>query len=76
VTKADDAGFRNQFYKEVEGIVHIPAGKSFGFLDDVFIQPSLVTKHKLTDGALVKATAIKSHNESKKQGGWKMVVKL
>lgn len=73
VTKADDAGFRNQFYKEVEGIVHIPAGKSFGFLDDVFIQPSLVTRHKLTDGALVKATAIKSYNESKKQWGWKMV---
>jgi len=76
VTKADDADFQRLFYKEVEGIVRIPDGKSFGFLDDVFIPPQMVTKHKLTDDSYLKVNAIKTYNESKRQWGWKMVEKL
>lgn len=72
-TKTNDEPFQKQFLKEVEGKVKIPAGKPFGFLDQAFIHPALVTKMKLTDGMSFKAKAIKSYNQEKKQWGWKVI---
>lgn len=70
--KVNDEAFKKQFLKEVEGNVKIPAGKSFGFLGEVFIHPSLVVKLKLTDGLHLKANAIKSYNQDKKIWSWKV----
>lgn len=71
-SKVVDEDFRKQYYKEVEGTVRIPEGKTFGFLDSVFIQPSIVTKHKLTNGDFLKAYSIKTFNKEKKQWSWKI----
>ena len=71
--KIDDDSFKKHFLKEVEGKVRIQPGKSFGFLDDIFIHPSLVTKLKLEDGMNFRGTAIKSYNREKKQWNWKLV---
>ena len=71
--KVDDDAFKKQFMKAVPGVVRIPGGKSFGFMDDVFIHPSLVTKYKLTDGMQFTGKAIKSYNKEKKQWGWKLL---
>lgn len=71
--KVNDDAFKKQFMKELQGVVRIPAGKSFGFMDDVFIHPSLVTKYKLTDGMQFTGKAIKSYNQEKKQWGWKLL---
>jgi len=71
--KVNDDTFKKQFMKEFQGVVRIPAGKPFGFMDDVFIHPSLVTKHKLTDGMQFTGKAIKSYNQEKKQWGWKLL---
>lgn len=71
-SKIDDPEFRKQYYKEVNGIVRISNGKSFGFLDDVFIHPSLVTKFKLANGDFLKANAMKTFNQAKNQWGWKI----
>lgn len=71
--KSNDEAFRKQFLKEVKGDVKIPTGKSFGFLGDAFVHPSLVAKLKLTDGLHLKANAIKSYNQDKKQWGWKLI---
>jgi hypothetical protein len=73
VSKITDENFRNQLLKEIEGTVKISEGKAFGFLDDVFIHPSLVTKHKLVDGFHLSGQAIKSYNQEKKQWGWKLI---
>jgi hypothetical protein len=73
-TKATDEEFKKQFMKEVTGVVKIVAGMSFGFLDDVFIHPSLVTKYKLIDGMQFAGKAIKSYNQEKKQWGWKLFI--
>jgi hypothetical protein len=73
VSKIADENFRNQFFKEVEGPVRISEGKAFGFLDDVFIHPSMVTKHKLVNGAHLSGKAIKTYNQEKKQWGWKLI---
>ena len=71
--KVNDDTFKKQFMKELQGVVRIPAGKPFGFMDDVFIHPSLVTKYKLTDGMQFTGKAIKSFNQEKKQWGWKLL---
>ena len=71
--KANDDAFKKKFMKELQGVVRITAGKSFGFMDDVFIHPSLVTKYKLTDGMQFTGKAIKSYNQEKKQWGWKLL---
>lgn len=71
--KVNDEAFSAQFMKEVSGIVRIAAGKAFGFMDDVFIHPSLVTKYKLIDGMQFTGKAIKSFNREKKQWGWKLL---
>ncbi|MFZ4412582.1 MAG: DUF7017 domain-containing protein [Bacteroidales bacterium] len=71
--KFEDLSFKAQFLKEVSGLVKIPTGKSFGFIDDIYIHPALVTKMKLTDGMQITANAIKTYNKDKKQWSWKLI---
>ncbi len=73
VAKSEDESFRNLYLKAIEGAVKIPAGKPFGFLDQAFIHPALVSKMKLTDGLHIKASAIKTYNQERKQWGWKLI---
>jgi hypothetical protein len=71
--KVNDEVFKKQFLKEVSGSVRIPTGKPFGFLDDTFIHPTLVTRKKLTDGMQIEGNAIKSYNQEKEQWSWKLI---
>jgi hypothetical protein len=71
--KISDDVFENQFIKELEGVIRISEGKPFGFIEDVFIHPSLVTKLKLVDGMSFKGKAMKSFNKEKKQWSWKLI---
>lgn len=72
--KQNDASFRNQFIREVEGEIKIPIGKTFGFLDDVFVHPTIVSGLKLQTGMNLKGWAIKSFNQDKDQWGWKFII--
>jgi len=71
--KTEDDVFRKQFYKEVEGNVRISEGKAFGFLSDIFIHPSLVSKLNLTNGMPFIGKAIKTYNKEKKLLDWKLI---
>jgi hypothetical protein len=71
--KVNDDAFKKQFIKELSGFVKIPTDKTFGFIDDVFINPALVSKYKLTDGMQFEGIAIKSFNREKKQWTWKII---
>jgi hypothetical protein len=73
VVKADDDGFRRNYIREVSGVVKLPSGKSFGFIDDVFIHPAVVSKLKLINGAQHSGLAIKAYNKDKKQWSWKLI---
>jgi len=75
VVKGYNESFKKMYSKEVEGIVRIPEGKPFGFLDDIFIHPSTVSKLQLKNGVVVSGNAIKSYNQEKKQWGWKFLSK-
>ncbi|MEO8712223.1 MAG: hypothetical protein ABI405_08885, partial [Parafilimonas sp.] len=71
--KVNDESFKKQFMKDIEGQVKIPIGKSFGFIHDSYIHPSLVSKLKLSDGMKIKGTALKTCNQEKKQWAWKLI---
>jgi hypothetical protein len=71
--KIENDNFRAQFLKDVEGSVRISEGKAFGFLNDIFIPPSLVTKLNLVNGIFYNGKAIKSYNKEKKQWSWKLI---
>jgi hypothetical protein len=71
--KTNDEAFKKQFIKKVSGIVKIPSGKAFGFLEDVFIHPTVVTRMKLSDAMHLEGLAIKAYNQEKKQWSWKLI---
>jgi hypothetical protein len=59
--------------KEVSGIVRILDGKSFGFVDDVFIHPSLINRFNWKNQTEISGDAIKTYNKSKSQWQWKLI---
>ncbi|MCE1168930.1 MAG: hypothetical protein LWX70_12625, partial [Sphingobacteriia bacterium] len=71
--KVRNDDFKNLYFKSISGTVKIRNGKSFGFIDDVFIHPSLVAKYKLVDLCTFTGSAIKSYNPDKKQWGWRLI---
>jgi hypothetical protein len=70
--KEDDEGFKKQFLREVRGEIKIQSGKPFGFLEDAYVHPTLISKHKLYNGAKLQAKAIKTYNQEKKAWSWKV----
>jgi len=71
LARVDDENLRRQYMKPVEGNVRIMDGKPFGFIDDVFISPDIVSKFKLVDGMTVKGQAMKTYDKKKERWGWK-----
>jgi hypothetical protein len=71
--KQSDDQIKKNFMKDVSGKVKIPAGKNFGFLEDVFIHPSIITKYKLENGTEFAGIGLKSYNQDKKQWNWKLI---
>ncbi|MBU0487532.1 MAG: hypothetical protein KKD31_06220 [Bacteroidetes bacterium] len=73
VIPLEDEVFRKQFMKEFEGKIRIKEGNTYGFVEDIFLHPSLIKKMDYIDGSLVKGTAMKTYNKKNNSWGWKMV---
>jgi hypothetical protein len=71
--KSEDTAFKKLFMKDVEGIVRISEGKAFGFVEDIFIHPAIVSKLKLENGMHIHGKALKTFNKEKKSWGWKLI---
>lgn len=71
--KVNDDNFKKQFFRDVNGTIKIQLGKSFGFIENIYIHPALITKLKLTDGLNFKGSAMKTYNKEKKQWSWKLI---
>ena len=44
---------------------------NFGFIDNVFISPDLITNEKLIENKLIKGIAINSFDKKKNKYGWR-----
>ena len=71
--KVKDDHFQGKFMKQVSGKVIIPEGKTFGFIDNVFISPALISKYKIVDSQTITASAIKAYNKIKMEWQWKLI---
>lgn len=73
IEKIVDADFKKQFSNKIEGKVRINEGKSFGFIEDVFIHPSIVKAKKMVNGINISGEAIKTFKKDKNIWGWKLI---
>lgn len=71
--KFQNEEFKKNFYKDVQGKVNIQNNKNFGFVNDIFIHPSLIIKYNLVDGMDFIGKAIKSYNKEKQKFTWKLI---
>jgi len=59
--------------KNFEGKLKLNLEGKFGFVDDIFVDPNLITKMSLENDQLIKGKAILSFNKKKNQWGWKIL---
>ena len=55
--------------KHVNAKLTIPKGKNFGFVDGVFVTPTLINQHNYQDGDLISGLAV--YTPIRKDGPWK-----
>ncbi|MEQ3665658.1 hypothetical protein [Olleya sp.] len=55
----------------VSGNLRILENNNFGFIQDVFITPDLISNNHLKNGDIVNATTILSFNKKRNEWGWK-----
>jgi hypothetical protein len=65
----DISGYEDVFVKKFSGTISMKDGKSFGFVDSVFVDGRLL--QDITDGAAVTGTAVISYNVKKDRWGWR-----
>ena len=59
--------------RKAHGKLILKQGNSFGFVNDIFVNPELIDKHKLSNGFEVNGLAVLSFNTKKNDFGWKML---
>lgn len=72
IEKSDDKELKKLFTQVVYGPIKISEGKSFGFIDDIYVHPSFITRDNLLNGDFISVDAIKSFNKEKKAWNWKI----
>ena len=59
------------FFVEFSGEIRINDNNSFGFVNDIFISPDLVSQYNLANGLIVNGWAIKQINKKRNELAWK-----
>lgn len=63
----------SSIYKEVQGNIVIKQTNSFGFLNNVFVPPHIISEEKLKNNDIVKTIAINKYNQKRKSWGWNVI---
>jgi tetratricopeptide (TPR) repeat protein len=61
----------NEIYKSFSGSVRCAVGKEFGFVDDVFVSPTLLKG--AVNGSILTGSALWSFDKSKNRHSWKAI---
>ena len=70
--RTDDEALKKKFLKKIEGKIEIAEGKPFGFVNRIFIHPSIIRRLNLKNDHSIKALAINAYQVEKKQWSWKV----
>lgn len=71
--KTENEAFKSKYLKIIDGVVKITEGKNFGFIEEVYIHPSLVRKYNLSNGSQFNGQAVKTFNKEKAKWTWKLI---
>lgn len=71
--KMSDENNDMEALKQFENTLKVIAPHNFGFVEDVFVEPSLITESNLVNGQHVKGKAMLSFNKKKNEWGWKAI---
>lgn len=71
VQKTENEEFKRLFVKEVSGAVRIPDGKPFGFIKDIYVEPSIISNLEVVNGMEITGKAIKSFNNKTDEWSWR-----
>jgi hypothetical protein len=72
LNKTNNQILKDKFVKAIEGIVEIGEGKTFGFVEHVFIHPLVIKRFNLQNAQHIKAMAINSYQAEKMQWSWRV----
>jgi len=62
---------QSEAIKDFHSKIRIKPAQSFGFVNDVFVEPGIIQKYTLKDGDTIKGSAILSFNKKREEWGWK-----
>ncbi|MFC6998098.1 DUF7017 domain-containing protein [Rufibacter roseus] len=68
-----DEELKQKYLKEFDGVARVPEGKGFGFIENIFINPSLISLKNLSNGMQIKGLAMNTFDSKKNQWGWKAI---
>lgn len=68
--KQDNPEGNTTFYKQVAGIVNIQINRAFGFIDNYYISPEIVSKYNLHNGDTIRGIVAKSYDKKKEKFNW------
>jgi hypothetical protein len=72
VEKAD-ANYTSDALRDFQGNVKINENGKFGFVEDVFIEPNIISKMNLQNQQKISGVALLSFNKKKEEWGWKAI---
>lgn len=55
------------------GSIKMKEGQNFGFVEDVFVSPSIVAKNQIRNGQLLKGVCVLSFDRKKEKWGWEVL---
>jgi hypothetical protein len=68
----DISDYKQIFWKEMNGSIHIHPGNSFGFVDGIYVGSRLMPAH-IQNGEQVQGVAYLSYDGKKQTWGWRAV---
>ncbi|RLD84378.1 MAG: hypothetical protein DRJ10_01350 [Bacteroidetes bacterium] len=71
VKKTDELSHES-IIKKYEDEITIRDNQSFGFVEDIFVEPKLISRYQLKNGDKIKGRAILSFNKNKNKWGFKV----
>ena len=71
--RVTDKKVSKEIYKQEKGILEIREGNSFGFVNNIFVAPQIITKKGLKNGVEINITALQSYNAKRKAWGWSVI---
>jgi hypothetical protein len=71
--KVKDIDTFKKVTKQITGVVSVPAGKNFGFIEDCYLDPSILNRIQLENGSLFNGTALQVFDVKKRSWGWRVI---